>query len=179
MGYWFHPLSLIVGVALPLLLALPYLASRWYTKIFTRAQSMRLEYYNSMDKLLTQLTATIRWLQEVEIVSRGLTRPLSSLPASRLDRGHTHKLLRGRVLRTCGKIVVHLRACTRKLCSSCDLVPELDDGGSYLAFAPLHTLHRFMNEGSEFTGVSEVGGGEGVDGNDMQALTMESVKVRD
>ncbi len=150
----FHAI-LIVGVALPLLLAVLIIivnkvCSYWSDRLVSQSRTARSEYYSAMDKLLTQLTVTIRWLQEAEIVGWGLTRPLTSLPASRLDQCHTHRFLRGRVLHTCRDVLVPLRVLTRQLCTAGDvkLTAELEDRGSYLAFRQLHQLHAHMKESS-------------------------------
>ena len=171
---WLHPLTLTVGVALPLLLFLMFcLLSHCLNQMLLQAQAQRQQHYADMDRLLTQLTVTIRWLQEVEIVSRGLTRPL---PIGRLDHGHTHKLLRRRVLWTCTEVVRLLRAATRRVCQSYDLrmAPELEEeeegGRGYLAFTPLHELHQFMAE-------EGVGGGEGEGREEEDCLSLHSIKV--
>lgn len=177
MGWWLHPLILIVGVAFILMYRL---LSYWLDKLFSSAQIKRMEYYSAMDRLLTQLATTIRWLQEAEIVGRGLMRPLASLPANRLDSCHTHRLLRKRVLRTCTDVLTCLRAHTRELCArSRDLPPELADQGSYLAFTPLHTLHQFMQEDLMKPGGVAVGGADrgGGGADDAWSVSLDSIKV--
>lgn len=167
-----HPLTLVVGVALPLLFL--FVTHRRSARVISQAQTSRLEYHSAMDNLLTQLTVTIRWLQEVEIVSRGLTRPLTSLPASRLDHGNTNILLRRRVLWTCTNVLGLLRTSTRYLCESSGdmrLPPELGDKRSYLAFTPLSELHQFLREGSPKLAA------DGDEDNELQALSLESIKV--
>lgn len=163
-----HPYASVVGVAILLLFfGSGYLIRRWFEHVLSRAHITRAAYYSGMDKFLTQLMLTIRWLQEMEIVSRGLTRPLPSLPASRLDQCHTHKLLRRRVLCTCGEVVCALRAATRELCGvgGVRLAEELEDRGSYLAFSNLQELHPHMSEGRKEAAV------------DTEALSLQSIKV--
>lgn len=177
MGWWLHPVILIMGVALPLFFFMTRLFSYWSDKLLSELQILRIDYYSAMDKMLTQLTASLRWLQEVELASRGLTRPLPSLPARRLACGHAHKLLQKRILGTCSDVIASLRTSTRELCRSHDLAPELEDRGSYLAFTPIHTLHQYMRE--EGTGAG-MGGALIVDGDDdveMRSLSLDSIKV--
>lgn len=169
-GWWLHPFSTIVGVAmLFLFLGSRHLLRRWSDHVTSRAHASRVAYYSAMDKLLTQLTVTIRWLQEMEVVSRGLTRPHPSFPITRLDQGHTHKLLRRRVLCTCADVLGSLRVATRKLCGigGVTLAPELEDRGSYLAFSSLRELHQYLSEDSDRVTVNW----------DRDALSLQSIKV--
>ncbi len=188
-----HPFIVVTGVVI---LTLPWLVSWWVESMFSRALKSRSEYYTSFEKLLTQLTTTIRWIQEVEVVSRGMTRPLSS---ARLDRCHTHSLLRRHTLRACADLIGPLRVATRDLCHthSIQLAPELEARASYLAFRPISELHPFMREeegevkgkicleeGDEFVG-SESMGSEFMDSEfmdsefmDSESGSLESLKVR-
>ena len=170
MGYLFHPLIPLVGVVLPYLAY--HLVQRWVGRILTRTQMWRLQYYSAVDKLLTQLTTTIHWLQEIEVVSRGITHLLPSLPYSRLDQCHTHKALRKHVLWTCADVLHPLRATTRQLCdaSIVKLVPELQESNSYLAFHPLGELHQFMAEDTGSSGVESTG-------ETLESISLESIKV--
>lgn len=148
-GLWLHPLIIVVGVVtLFFFIASHCLIPRWSDHVTSHAHSSRTLYYAAMDKLLTQLTVTIRWLQEMEVISRGLTRPHPSLPVAQLDQNHTHKHLRKRVICTCADILCLLRVATRDLCGmgGVCLPPELGDKGSYLAFRNLQELHQYLAE---------------------------------
>lgn len=187
--YWLlHPLVIVVGVAMTFVLFLAFcrLFSYWSDKTASQVEVLRMEYYSAMDKLLSQLTATIRWLLEIETVSRGLTRPFPSLPSSRLDQCHTHKHLRRCVLQTSAEVLRRLRTTTREICShvSANLPPEFQEKSSYLAFRKIQELHQFLEEGESRE--MAVMAGEGskkmaaihvVEEITLQALSLESIKV--
>ena len=169
-----HPHIMVIGVSFffSLLLLFGHLISMWMGVVLDRAQAHRLDYYSSVDKLLTQFTSTIRWLQEIEVVSRGISCPISSLPINRLDRCHTHQLLRKHVLWTCEDVLCPLRATTRELFDEAFnlLVPEVGDRNRYLAFHPLSQLHQFLRE--------EGGDKETHPEEDKQLYSLESIKVQ-
>ena len=170
-GWWLHPLIAVVGVAF----LLPFLVCRlsldWLDHVMSCAQVARQDYRLSMDRMLTQLTTTIRWLQEMEVVSRGLTRPFST-GTSGWGQCHAHIHLRQRVLHTCTAVLGELRTLTREVNLSRDMriEPELEDRKGYLAFRKLQDLHQFMSE--DDTGNAEVSKGE-----EQDILSLESIKV--
>ncbi|XP_064400674.1 vezatin-like isoform X2 [Halichondria panicea] len=128
------------------------------------------KYSNNCEELLTLLTKSLRLIQETEVLSRGYSRPLATVPVSRLEQGGgSHSLqcvpLRKRVFHVCSDGVQLLRTVTKRLCTSVAIAEELDNTDQYLAFRELKTLHQHM-EGSK----------EGEDDFTNEQLSLESLK---
>ena len=171
---------------IPLLLSLWHLTLGWWVWLLEGwAKRDRSKYYHACDCLLTQLSASLRWLQEVEVIGQGFARPLPLLRHGNQSYGwnhaYRHAHLRQCLLVKVSHLVRVLRAATRRMhlkigelgCGQGWLGEELLERRSYLAFTNLSNLHPHLTEEEEEEGQEETS----VSGDD-KALQLDSLKVR-
>lgn len=146
--WWPHPLPLL---ATPLLFAAPWLLWYWQRRSIKGVHIKRLEYYLALDALLNQLSAALRWLQEMEVIARGSANslPLLVTTDSRGNHSNAHQQLRERLMKTCADVLGPLRAKTRSLYqmnNDVQVPPEVWCPARCLAFCSLSELHQHMKE---------------------------------
>ena len=121
-----------------------------------RARRGRASYYRSFDLLLLQLTATLRWLQEVEVIGQGFTRPFIFSRHAYLScdwhRSYRHIKLRRQLMIKSSHLISKLRNVTVGVYKDVRswehgqqwLGGEVLDRQNYLAFTDLHHLHPHL-----------------------------------
>jgi len=174
----------LLHISLPLGAALLMLLWRqglwwWVWLSENRAWRCRQRYYQSFDLLLLQLTATLRWLQEMEVIGQGFACPF---PLSRhayqscdWHRSYRHVKLRRQLLTGAARLVSGLRDITVGMCKDamswgCGqkwLGREAFDRRNYLAYTDIHNLHPHLTKLEE--AIEDAFG--------MRALELESLKV--
>ncbi len=150
----------------------------WVWQQVQQDQRVRDQYYRSFDLLLNQLTSTLRWLQEVEVIGQGFARPhpLSKSLHQMDSYEHTYKhvTLRRCLLSVSSHLVHIMRTATREMhqkvehlgCGHGWLGAELMDKRNYLAFTSLSELHPHLTIQDEWKTIE-----------DTTSIHLDSLKV--